>query len=229
MDLISCILPTRNRRGFAHRAMHYFLRQTYTQSELIVLDDGANSIEDLCADNSRIKYIKTPEVSIGEKLNIGIEQAQGEVIQKLDDDDYYHPNFLRTAIKRLRDCMDSIVAWDCFLIHIVGEKHLHFSGHGWSAGGTLCFARNLWERIPFRNIPCGEDWWFKKDHGERIARVCEPEMYILSRHGKNTWNVRLADEVRRGLKLRERALRRCLLCVRLADEVRRGLKHSRAQ
>ena len=57
------------------------------------------------------------------------------IIQKLDDDDYYHPDFLRTAPARLpaQDRALCLAAWDCFLILHPGERALRYSGHGWKA------------------------------------------------------------------------------------------------
>jgi hypothetical protein len=51
----------------------------------------------------------------------------------------------------------------------------------------LCFHRNLWEAAAFRDVSDGEDWWFVQDHGASLVRVCAPTLYILVRHGGNTW------------------------------------------
>ena len=102
----------------------------------------------------------------------------------MDDDDYYHPDFLGTTVEALleHDPMHSIVGFDCFLVLIVSTGELKFSGHGWCAGGTLCFFRQLWKQIPFRDIPKAVDWWFLKDHAPRRIKVRDPELYILLRH-----------------------------------------------
>jgi glycosyltransferase involved in cell wall biosynthesis len=128
-------------------------------------------------------------VPTGTKLNIGIQHSSGDVIQKLDDDDYYHPDFLKLALARLpsQPSERTLVAWDCFLILFGGESKLLHSGHGWEAGGTFCFYRKLWQRKPFRNVAKNEDYWFIYDHRPRIRRVCAAEQYIVVRHGRNTW------------------------------------------
>jgi glycosyltransferase involved in cell wall biosynthesis len=187
LPLVSCILATRNRPEFARQAIRCFLRQTWYPSELIVVDDGEQAVEDLCQGLRSIRYVRLPQVTeLGTKLNIGIERAHGDIIQKLDDDDYYHPLFLECAAAHL-DEIDTLVAWDCFLVLMTGERHLRHSGHGWAAGGTLCFHRDLWRRTAFRPVPRGVDRWFLTDTGARVRRVCEPELYLLVRHGANTW------------------------------------------
>lgn len=189
-ELVSCILPTRDRPQFFRQALRCFDRQSYPNRELVVVDDGRKPVGKWCEGQERVRYLRLERVTpLGTKLNLGIEQARGRVLVKLDDDDYYHPNFLATAVARLRQGKSNlqIVAWDCFLVLVVGERDLRFSGHGWAAGGTLCFSRRLWERGRFRDVPKSVDRWFLEDHDYRCAGVSEPEMYVLVRHGRNTW------------------------------------------
>ena len=185
--LVSCVLATRNRPGFVRQALRCYQRQSYRPRELVVVDDGEQPVEDLCLGQPGVRYVRLSEFTLlGAKLNLGIERCRGSIIQKLDDDDYYHPAFLECGVTRL-DAVDTVVAWDCFLILIAADGCLRRSGHGWAAGGTLCFHRELWRHTPFRDVPSRVDHWFLTDTGHRIRRVCEPELYVLVRHGGNTW------------------------------------------
>src|SRR5262249_33545534 len=47
--LVSCIMPTADRRRFAERAVEYFLRQDHPHRELVIVDDGRDAVEDLAA------------------------------------------------------------------------------------------------------------------------------------------------------------------------------------
>ena len=166
------------------------MRQTYQHSELIVVDDGEQPVAKLCPRSLRVRYVRLPcATPTGTKLNIGIRQARGTVIQKLDDDDYYHPDFLKLAVSHLpvKDRTHFLVGWDCFLVLLAEEARVRFSGHGWVAGGTFCFSRELWERANFRDVPRDEDDWFLRDLQPEVVPVCAPEHYILVRHGQNTW------------------------------------------
>lgn len=189
-ELVSCIMPTRDRPAFFEQAMRCFQRQTYDQSELIVLDDGEQPVEKLCSGLPRVRYVRLGQPTLtGTKMNIGAETARGNILQKMDDDDYYHPDFLRLSVKHIppsnRD--KSVVVWCCYLILLAGEKQLRHSGHGWKTGGTLSFPREMWQRRPFRDIRTGYDSWFLRDHTPHIVRVCAAEHYIVVRHGANTW------------------------------------------
>lgn len=214
-DLVSCLMPTRDRPEFIAQALRCFARQTYEASELLVIDDGEQAVEDLCAGLPRVRYIRLDRPTLtGTKMNVAIEQARGTVLQKLDDDDYYHPEFLQQAIATLPrgvgERRRTVVAWDCFVVLFAGERRLRFSGHGWNAGGTLCFSRDLWARRPFREVRTGYDSLFLADHQPVIHRVCAPEHYMIVRHGGNTWtrmhDATSADQYLGSLPLHDRSL-----------------------
>ena len=212
-ELVSCILATRNRPRFFRQAVRYFLRQRYEPSELVVVDDGEQPVAASCAGLDRVRYIRLQQpTATGTKLNIGIGHARGAILQKLDDDDYYHPDFLSIAVEHLpaQDRDHCLVAWDCFLILLAGEQQLRYSGHGWKAGGTFCFSRKLWERIHFRDLPSAVDSCFLLDHRPSVVPVCAPEHYVLVRHGRNTWTQMLdgepADQYLRGLPVYPRPM-----------------------
>jgi len=188
---VSCILATGNRPAFTRQAVRCFLRQTLVDSELIVVDDGHPSVADLCAGLFRVRHVRLDQpTSLGRKLNIGIEHSTGEIIQKLDDDDFYGQDFLARAVTALDSANDerAVITWDCFTILIAGERIVRKSGHGWTTGGTLCFHRALWQQHQFRDVPQNVDTWFIEDSAPRLVRVCAPELYMLVRHGCNTWN-----------------------------------------
>lgn len=189
--LISCVLVTRDRPRFFRQALRCFAAQDYPHKELIVVDDGEAPVDACCAGVSGLTYVRLKgAMPIGSKLNVGVEIARGDILQKLDDDDYYAPGFLSAAAARLARARrrDTLVAWCCFGVMIAGDPRLYFSGHGWMAGGTLCFRRALWQRNPFRDMNNSSDSWFIRDNDPAIARVCDSSLYMVVRHGRNTWN-----------------------------------------
>src|SRR5947208_3775888 len=129
LELVSCILATKDRPAFARQALRCFQRQTYPATELVVVDDGQEKVEEIFRDQPRVRYLRMEKpTSLGRKLNLGIAQARGDILQKLDDDDFYHPDFLRHAVGALGPSSASIVAWGCFLVLLPGEDRLRFSG-----------------------------------------------------------------------------------------------------
>ncbi len=208
---LSCVMATKDRPAFFRIALACFERQTFAGAELIVVDDGEEPVERFCSAVERVRYLRLDQPTpLGAKLNLGIAAARGRWIQKLDDDDYYHPDFLATAMAHIATAGSSIVAWDCFYILDTTDTTVRYSGHGWKAGGTLCFPRGVWEQRPFRELPRSVDSWFLRDHTAPVVPVCVPDRYLLVRHGRNTWRYmqggRDADEFLRTLPLHTSAI-----------------------
>jgi glycosyltransferase involved in cell wall biosynthesis len=189
--LISCVLATGGRPAFLAQAIRCYQRQRYANRELIVVDDGPASCRDSVPADPAIRYLRLAQrTALGAKLNLAIDQAGGDIIQKLDDDDYYAPDMLEAMVAALReqDPLRAVAGLDCFLVLIATSGHVTFSGHGWFAGNSLCFHRALWERRAFREVATAEDWWFLRDHQPILRRVCRPELCIVVRHDQgHTW------------------------------------------
>jgi glycosyltransferase involved in cell wall biosynthesis len=211
--LISCVMATANRPGFVRQALRCFVRQTYPNKELVVVDDGDRPVRALCRNLPGVRYLRPLQpATLGAKLNLGVESARGSIIQKIDDDDFYHADFLATSAANLpvRDRETTLVARCCFLVLLRGDPLLRHSGHGWKAGGTFCFDRAMWRKSPFRDVPRSVDSWFLRDHEPEIGRICRTEEYILVRHGCNTWKSMTtgdADDYFRARPVYEKALR----------------------
>ena len=87
---VSC--PTAGRRIFVPHAIRRFLAQDYPDCELIVVDDGADPVDDLIPDNPAIRYFRlSGKNSVGAKRNIACGHARGEIILHWDDDDWSAP------------------------------------------------------------------------------------------------------------------------------------------
>src|SRR5205823_6114796 len=56
--MVSCIMPTADRRRFVPNAIRYFVRQTYSNSELLIVDDGDDNVADLVPASDRIRHIR---------------------------------------------------------------------------------------------------------------------------------------------------------------------------
>jgi glycosyltransferase involved in cell wall biosynthesis len=181
------------------QALKYFLSQTYSPKELIVVDDPDEPPFDWTRLAPEIRYLQTgSRLTLGSKLNVGIEGARGAIIQKLDDDDYYHPEFLSTTVGTLcaRNQPDSIVAFTSHLTLIADTGELKCrTPTDVFVGATFCFFRELWQKSPFRDVSLHEDILFLKDHEPARIGITNPELYCLVRHaGGHTWRVTPAGE-----------------------------------
>lgn len=94
--LISCLMPTADRRPFVPMAITCFLNQTHPDRELIVLDDGSQDISDLIPTSPNIFLFTRPNQNrtLGEKLNTCAQLAKGVTCCNWDDDDWSSPDRL---------------------------------------------------------------------------------------------------------------------------------------
>lgn len=91
MEKVSAIITTCNRIEYLKRAINSVYNQTYSNIEIIVVDDGStDETKKFCKKEKRIKYIYIPknEHKNGNYArNLGIKNSSGEFIAFLDDDD----------------------------------------------------------------------------------------------------------------------------------------------
>ena len=96
----SIIIPTYNRANFIVKTINSVLDQTYTNFELIIVDDGStdNTKEIVLAiKDDRLKYLKKQNEERAAARNYGINKAKGEYITFLDSDDLFYENHLDEA------------------------------------------------------------------------------------------------------------------------------------
>lgn len=91
LPLVSVIIPTHNRAHIIKRAILSVLNQTYTNLELIVVDDASTDETDEVINtinDSRLNYIKLEKNrGANHARNVGLENAAGEYIAFQDSDD----------------------------------------------------------------------------------------------------------------------------------------------
>lgn len=190
--LVSCIMPTSDRREFVPQAIRNFLAQDYSPRELIVLDDGRDSVADLIPQHESIRYVRLDRKStIGAKRNIACELARGELIAHWDDDDWMAPGWLSSQVKAMEDQGADICGLDkVFFYAPEGRRAWQYVYDGrspWVCGGTLCYRRDFWRNAPFADINVGEDNAFVwAPQHKRIVINPDQHLYVARVHPRNT-------------------------------------------
>lgn len=148
MPKVSVIIPTYNCDRFLPEAIDSVLMQTYQDYEIIVVDDGSTdqTCQVLEPYRNKIRYFYQENQGSAVARNLGIKQAQGELIAFLDADDFWLlPEKLTEQVK-------------CF-----EEKPSLGSVHtGWQivdAGGDKIIDVEPWREVPDLNL---ESWLMYK-------------------------------------------------------------------
>ena len=145
--LVSVVIPTYNRSTLVCTAIDSVLQQTWTNTEIVLIDDG--STDDTRAVISRygdrVRYCYQPNTGLpAAARNAGIARATGEYVAFLDSDDYWMPEKLERQMQLFADTPGyGMVACRCLAIDIEGA-YLRISRSG-SSGmiSQQLFMRNF--------------------------------------------------------------------------------------
>lgn len=114
MPLVSIVIATNRVGPFFADALASAAAQTYSATEIIVVNDGAPDSAEVeqavsSLDNARVIHQVPAGVSVAR--NVGIAQACGEYLAFLDDDDRWHPQRLEIQIAQLITTPDAVVSY----------------------------------------------------------------------------------------------------------------------
>ncbi|MBQ1689161.1 MAG: glycosyltransferase family 2 protein [Lachnospiraceae bacterium] len=117
-DKISIIVPVYKVENFVERCIKSVLNQTYTNWEMIMVEDGSpdgsGAICDSYAEkDSRIHVIHKENQGVAAARNTGLQMAKGTYIAFVDSDDYVHPDYLKVMmeLQKETDALLSIVGF----------------------------------------------------------------------------------------------------------------------
>jgi len=108
---VSVVMPVYNAQRYLAEALQSVLSQTFTDFELIVVDDGSKDeslsiIKRVAGRDPRLKLISRPNTGIVGALTDGIEAARAEVIARMDADDVCLPQRFERQVEFLRNHPD---------------------------------------------------------------------------------------------------------------------------
>ena len=114
--LISIIIPIYKVEDYLDRCMQSVLRQSYTNLEIIIVDDGSpDNCPAMCESyqkkDARIKVIHKENGGLSDARNAGIDIAQGQYIAFIDSDDWVSENYIQIMHQKMKEyqCDISII------------------------------------------------------------------------------------------------------------------------
>ena len=126
MAAVSIIVPAYNAQKTIGRCIESILNQTYTDFELLVMDDGSKDetpeiIDRYAAKDARVIAVHKPNSGVSDTRNQALDRASGRYIQFLDADDWISPDATRLFVRAMEDnpTCDMVIA-DFY--RVVGEK-----------------------------------------------------------------------------------------------------------
>lgn len=106
---ISVITPVYNSQEYLYKCINSIIKQTYTNWELILVDDGstdnsAEIIEEFAKNDSRVVAMHQKNMGPGVARNTGINRASGDYIVFIDSDDYIDKEYFELINKKSYGC-----------------------------------------------------------------------------------------------------------------------------
>lgn len=122
--LVSIIIPNYNHAKYVGDAILSILRQTYSNYEIIVVDDGStdNSREVIAEFQDQVRYIWQENQGLSAARNTGIQAARGQLIGLLDADDMFEADFLSVMVAALENCPEAAAAYSGY--RFIDENNL---------------------------------------------------------------------------------------------------------
>jgi glycosyltransferase involved in cell wall biosynthesis len=123
--MVSLIIPIYKVEKYLKRCVDSIINQTYTNLEIILVDDGSpdncgNICDEYAGSDSRIRVIHKPNGGLSDARNAGLDIATGEYVGFIDSDDFIHPEMFEDLYRRSRK-YDADIA-QCSFRRVTGDE-----------------------------------------------------------------------------------------------------------
>lgn len=115
---ISVIIPVYNAEPYLHQCIDSILAQSFTNYEILLIDDGSkDKSSEICDEyavkDSRIKVFHKENGGVSSTRNLGIDKAQGKWITFVDSDDFLGNSYLNDLLTNSESCELVVCGLSC--------------------------------------------------------------------------------------------------------------------
>lgn len=208
MSKLSIIVPVYKVEPYIHKCVDSILNQSFTDFELILVDDGSpDNCGKICDEyaqkDERVKVIHKKNGGLSDARNAGIDAAQGEIIGFIDSDDYIESNMYEELIKCLDENECDIVSGDTY-VERDGNKRFkgrYQENHIFNGEQAICeilkvhMDNSAWNKVYKRSVigdiryPKGRIYedvattYKFVANAKRVAYICKPYYHYIKRKG----------------------------------------------
>ena len=190
LPLVSCMMITSDRLEYVKISISCFQNQTYEPRELLIIDNGKSDdtkryVDGLFEPTVRLIRVQDYGLTLGDLRNLGVGEANGELLCVWDDDDIYHPKRLEAQISKLLEkevvanFLDEILFW------WIAENKIIISGKRHWEGTMITFKSHM---PTYPSLPRAEDTPVANyivDNND-VSFLTNPLLYVYVKHGNNT-------------------------------------------
>lgn len=219
-ELISIIVPVYKVENYLERCVDSILSQTYTNLEIILVDDGSPDncgimCDKYAAKDERIKVLHLDNGGLSRARNRGLDIASGKFIGFVDSDDYIDKNMYATLYNAIHEYDVDIAATGIIREYENGElksvirtpsklavysdeetlreilRFRYVSSSVWSK----LYKRSCWEKIRFPEGEINEDakLIFELHDGKKFVHIAQPMYHYIIRNNSITASLSMKE------------------------------------
>jgi glycosyltransferase involved in cell wall biosynthesis len=164
--------------------------------EWIVVDDGIDPIEDLVSQHPLVRYFRLPEkMPLGKKRNFMHDQARGDILVYMDDDDYYPPCRIQHAVETLMQHPEALCAGSSEMYIYFGDRQqmVQFGPYGprHATAATFAFRRELLLKTRYVDDAClAEERQFLQGYTVPFVQLDPLKTILVFSHAHNSFDKR---------------------------------------
>lgn len=116
LNAISVIVPVYNTEKYLHRCVDSILAQTFTDFELLLIDDGSTDSSGAICDeyaqkDSRVRVFHKENGGVSSARNLGLDKAKGKWVTFVDSDDWIKESFLNKLYINEIESVDIVISY----------------------------------------------------------------------------------------------------------------------
>lgn len=197
---VSVVTPTYNRRKFLPSLIECYKSQTYPKEhmEWIILDDGDDCVKDVFDEAAKsipnIRYIQHPtKLLIGAKRNILNREAKGEIIVAMDDDDFYFPERVSTAVVNFaRNKTIELAGSSLIYMYYTDNKKIYSLGpynKNHATNGTMAWRKSYANSHTYdETVTHAEERSFLENYSNPMIQLDPMKVMLVISHSENTFD-----------------------------------------
>ncbi len=140
--LVSVIVPAYNAERFIRRTLASALAQTYTNLEVLVVDDGSTDatvaiVQEVAALDARVKLFSQSNMGVAAARNLAINHSRGAFIAPLDADDIWFPEKIARQVACLLEAGPAAGVAYCWSVRINEEDEILGYSRPWRYEGNV--------------------------------------------------------------------------------------------
>ena len=219
MCVISIIVPIYNIEKFLPCCIDSILAQTFTEWELILVDDGSKDTcgsicDEYATKDGRIRVIHKPNGGLASARNSGLAMASGEWVMHLDGDDWIEPEMLELLLRKGEETGADIVMGDFLFAY--PDRDVPYRLPDWDNSKTTSLNRYItsvwtcvWGGIHRRSlyeehqlqspqgVTCCEDFHLMAGlcyHAKKVVNIHQPFYHYRQQEGSVMHNLNKKTE-----------------------------------